>query len=1067
MSGVGTAPKRLRAHVVLLLMGAFASLCIASQADAAPGPVWKVTQVALPTNFIPGTAAGEGLGFELAFSGAIPQYNLAITNLGGAATNGPIILTDDLPPGLSPATESLPEYRNKTTNEEEFCEVSGQAVTCVIPGEVGPGEPINVAIPVAVSATPPADTVTNVVTVSGGGAPSVTNELSNEVTGAVPSFGFLQGAHGLSGTATESSGAPARQSGSHPFALTLEAGFPSQEIRGEPVARNLLAAGTLRRLVFSLPNGVVVNPQATGSRCTESALISETCPPESQAGELYVLFSNFSQREAAAIELYNMVPPPGTPAEFGFNILGTTIHVQGGLSGDFHLTATSSDILAKLGILNLQATLWGSPSDESHDGQRRGGVSCHESVPGFSGKCPVLRTNTALVTMPSACSGPLALEGTAGSWESPGLIARAIEFSEPSGAPLSFNGCDSLQFTPTIGISTATRQAHTPTGLTVDLRMPQNEGFGGLATANLKKVSIQLPPGITVNPPAATGLGACAPAEIGLGTNLPQTCPESAKVGTVEVRTPLLAEPLKGAVYIAEQGKNPFGSLLALYVVAEGEGVVVKLPGRVDPDSTSGQLRATFDNNPQLPFSQLRVSFTDGPRAALTTPKACGSYLAQTELTSWASDRPVRVDTPMKIESGCGQIGFAPSLTAGTVNPLGGSFSTFALRITQVDSEQNLSRISAVLPPGLLARLAGVPLCSQADAASGACPSASQVGTTTTGIGTGSQPLYIPQPGKAATAVYLAGPYGSAPYSFVVKVPAQAGPFDLGTIAVRVALEVDPFTAQVTAKSDPLPQILEGIPVSYRDVRVEVDRPHFIVNPTSCDPMAVRSSLTAIDGMTAGPVARFQMAGCERLGFKPKLSLRLKGNTMRTGHPSLRAVVTYPEKGLYANTLRAQVGLPSSEFLDQGNLNKVCTQPHLRASQCPKTSVYGHARAWTPLLDRPLQGPVYLAVGFGYKLPALVADLNGQVRILLKGKVDTTRNQGIRTTFEAVPDAPITKFVLEMKGGRKYGLLENSENICRHPQRASAQFDAQNADSLHITPLIATDCRMRKGLSLR
>jgi hypothetical protein len=295
----------------------------------------------------------------------------------------------------------------------------------------------------------------------------------------------------------------------------------------------------------------------------------------------------------------------------------------------------------------------------------------------------------------------------------------------------------------------------------------------------------------------------------------------------------------------------------------------------------------------------------------------------------------------------------------------------------------------------------------------------------------------------------------------VVKVPAQAGPFDLGTIAVRVALEVDPFTAKVTAKSDALPQILEGIPVAYRDVRVEVNRPEFIINPTNCEPLAVIAHLTSAEGKTSDPSSRFQVSGCERLKFKPRVALDLKGSTKRTGHPALKATVTYPSSGSYSNIARAQVGLPHSEFLDQGNLNKVCTQPQLRAGACPASSVYGHARAWSPLLEKPLEGPVYLGVGFGYKLPALVADLNGQVRILLKGKVDTTKQKGIRTTFEAVPDAPVSKFVLQMKGGRKYGLLENSERICAKAQKASAYFAAQNGITLHSRPLIGNDCKKR------
>ena len=567
---------------------------------------------------------------------------------------------------------------------------------------------------------------------------------------------------------------------------------------------------------------------------------------------------------------------------------------------------------------------------------------------------------------------------------------------------------------------------------------------------------------MTVNPSAADGLGACSTAQIGIGNTEPATCPDASKVGTAEITTPLLELPLKGSIYLAEQKNNPFGTLLALYLVVEGEGVVVKLPGRVDADPTTGQLTATFDNNPQLPFEMLNVKFDQGPRATLTTPSACGTYDITTELTSWASPTPVVSHSPFTIDQACNTGGFSPKLEAGTSNPTAGAFSPFTLRVTRQDGEQNISRISATLPEGLLAKLAGVSLCPEGQSASGDCPAASQIGTTTTGVGAGTQPLYIPQAGKSPTAVYLAGPYKGAPYSLVVKVPAQAGPFDLGIIAVRVALNVDPLTAQVTASSDALPQILEGIPVSYRDIRVNALRSDFIVNPTSCEPMQVTSTIAAINGASADPSSRFQVAGCASLAFKPELKLNLKGATKRTGHPALKAVVTYPKTGSFANIARAQVNLPHSEFLDQGNLNKTCTKPVLLEGKCPRSSVYGKVKAWTPLLDRPLEGYVYLVGGFGYKLPALVAELNGQIRILLKGKVDTGPNKGIRNTFEAVPDAPVSRFVLEMKGGKKYGLFENSEPLCDKPQQALVRFTGQNGAVSQTKNRIAVTCGRQK-----
>jgi hypothetical protein len=662
--------------------------------------------------------------------------------------------------------------------------------------------------------------------------------------------------------------------------------------------------------------------------------------------------------------------------------------------------------------------------------------------------------------MPSACSNTLSVAATATGWLGSTASDERL-FTTATGEPETVEGCAKLGFEPSATIQPEAKSTETPTGLNVDIKIPQNESSNGLASATLKKVVVELPLGFKVNPPAGNGLTSCSVGQIGLGNSLPADCPPNSKVGTAEIFTSLLPNPLSGNIYLAEQGNNPFGTLLALYLVVEGEGVVIKLPGRVDANSQTGQVTTTFDNNPQQPFEELKVKLFGGngaPRASLVTPPSCGTYVVNSEFTSWASPVPVSLSNPVNINQGCSNGAFNPGLSAGTTNPAAGRYSPLTLRVTRNDGEQNLAAVSATLPEGLLAKLAGVPLCGNAEASTGNCPAGSQIGTTTTGVGAGTQPLYIPQPGKSPTAVYLAGPYRGGPYSLVVKVPAQAGPFDLGTIAVRVALLIDPFTAKVTATSDPLPQILQGIPVAYRDVRVNVDRADFILNPTSCDPMKIESTLTSAAGAVATPSQRFQAAGCESLGFKPSVSLRLKGATKRAGHPSLKAVVTYPSKGTYANIARAQVGLPPSEFLDQGNLNQVCKQADLRAGTCPASTIYGHAKAWSPLLERPLEGPVYLGVGFGYKLPALVADLNGQVRILLKGKVDTTKQKGLRNTFEAVPDAPVSRFVLEMKGGKRYGLLENSANICRSPQRANALFSAQNGKSVQLRPKIANSC---------
>lgn len=1021
-------------------------LFMAAEAGASTArPAWKLYAVSSPTNFSPGSKAAE-VGTQL----STPQYYLNLVNVGAATPIEPIEVVDTLPVGITPSTAAVPEWRVAQSRVfDEPCEAVGQTVTCTVTATVIPGANVEIKIPVDVTESPSSPMLENRIEVSGGEAQPVSGSVPTAITPEVAQFGFLHGSAGVSAGAVTEAGDTATVAGSHPYSVVLDAGFPSRKVPGK---EELLAVQALRDLSFSLPPGLVADPAATPARCTESQLLTgeNGCPATSQVGTLYVFLANFNGGGVVGLPLYNMVPPPGVPAEFAFNLVGTLVHVMGGLDGDFHLSAKSSDILAKVAVGGAIVELWGDPSDPRHDGFRTG-LGC-------SG-CSVEPFKTAFLTMPSACSSTLHLSATANSWEDPTPITEEGIFGSPNGEPSSVEGCESLQFAPTMSVQATSHSTDSPTGLSVHLHLPQNEGLKGRATATLRKVEVQLPEGMTVNASAADGLGACATAQIGLHNVQPAACPDASKVGTAEIATPLLAEPLKGSIYLAEQGNNPFGTLLALYLVVEGEGVVIKLPGRVDTNPSTGRVVASFDNNPQLPFNDLEVTFNGGSRATLTTPSACGSYNVRSELTSWASPTPVVMNSPVSIEAGCDTGGFNPGLSAGTSNPAAGRYSPFVLRITRNDGEQNLAGITTTLPEGLLAKLGGVSLCPEADTASGACPPASQLGTTTAGVGAGTQPVFIPQPGKAPTAVYLAGPYKGAPYSLVIKVPAQAGPFDLGTIAVRVALNIDLYTAQVTAVSDPLPQILEGIPVAYRDIRVNVDRETFILNPTSCDPMKVESKLVSDKGAVAAPSDRFQVGNCEGLRFKPGLKLQLKGSTKRSGHPALKAVVTYPKKGAYANIAQAQVGLPHSEFLDQSNLDKVCTRPELQSDTCPSKSIYGHVKAWSPLLDKPLEGPVYLGVGFGYQLPALVADLNGQVRILLKGKVDTTKQHGIRNTFEAVPDAPVSRFVLEMKGGPKYGLLENSENTCSHRQRASASFVAQNGKVENLHPTIANSCK--------
>jgi hypothetical protein len=861
-----------------------------------------------------------------------------------------------------------------------------------------------------------------------------------------------------------------RQAGAHPdltvaFSVTGDPGTgrPAEAIRDDDVDLPLGFVGNPTAIPTCAPNDLA-NPGVGFSRC----------PTASQIGVAELYLNNGSELNLS-VPVFNIAHGPNVPARFGFesfNVIGViTARVR---PGDYGVSSGSFSITQAMSVRAVRLHIWGVPADPIHDRMRTPGETKifagsgvnRPSPPG--GGATTDSPRAPFLTNPTSCADdPVSFTMRGDSWEHPGAYDTHTVAADEAGVPFKFDGCNRLAFDPTIDAVPGSHAAGVPTGLGVDIKVPQPQDPDGLATAHVKKVVTRLPAGMAVSSSSAAGLGSCTPPQIGLGTNDAPTCPDSSKLGSVTIKTPLLAEELEGSVYLAAQNDNPFNSFLAMYIAVRGPGFYLKLAGKVEPDPSTGQLTVTFDNTPQLPFSNLHLQLKDGPRAALSTPSACGTYTTRTEFTSWAQpNKPVVSDSSFTINENCGVSSqFAPGLSAGTSNPTGGSYSPFTLQVTQQSGEQNLSRIEATLPKGVLAKLAGVSLCPDVAAATGACPASSQVGTTTVGSGAGPNPLYVPEPGKAPTAVYLAGPYNGAPYSLVVKVPAQAGPFDLGIVTVRNALFVDPTTAQVTAKSDPLPQILQGIPLAYRDVRVEVNRPDFTLNPTSCDPMQVTSTMTSAAGATAHPSTPFQAAGCGELGFKPALSLALNGATKRTGNPALTAVLTAP-KG-QANIAKTTVLLPSTEFIDNAHINNPCTRVQFNANACPAGSILGTATAYTPLLDRPLSGPVYFRSNGGERnLPDIVADLGGQIHVTLVGFIDSVRVKGtesarVRTRFQNVPDAPVSKFVLKLKGGKK-GLIENSVDLCKGAGKATVQMTGQNGKPNNFDAAIGTSCGKSK-----
>lgn len=819
---------------------------------------------------------------------------------------------------------------------------------------------------------------------------------------------------------------------------------------------------SLRDVVTHLPPGLIGNPAVSRPLCTPAQLNTLTprpeggsigvppCPLQSQVGLFYLPLTD------SLVPLWNVVPPRGYPAALGFWYYNTVTY----LLPKLRPSDNGIDVVVKrssnsIPLPRTEAVLWGVPADPSHANLRG---TCLDNFIGYSPTypCPFNGERKAFLRNPTSCPGtPLGWEIELDSFQHPGTFIRSATTTP------AMEGCEKLPFDPSVSMAPTERVANSPSGLDVQIAMPQSSNPDGLAEADMKAATVVLPKGVTLNPASADGLAACSDEQLRLGLEGPSECPDASKLGTLELTTPLLEDPIEGSVYLRSQASQDPASgdlyRVALEIRSDERGVQIKLPGSLKVDPDTGRLTTSFDDLPQLPFESMRLHLKSGPRAPLTTPSSCGTYAAHAEFTGW-NGKSVSFDPSFEIDQGCASTGFKPGFEAGAVDNTAGDFSPFTLRVTRDDGQPNISRIDATLPPGELAKLAGVGICPEGGAVGGTCPASSLLGSTTVGAGTGPDPLYLPQPGKAPTAVYLAGPYKGGPYSLVVKVPAQAGPFDLGTVAVRSAIEIDPTTTQVSVLSDPLPQIVGGVPVSYRDVRVNVDRPSFSLNPTSCEPHAVTGTIASNRGDVAHVSDRFQASDCASLGFKPRLALALKGAVRRGANPALTATLHMP-KG--ANVARASVALPHSAFLDQSHIKTICTRVQFAAdggggAGCPAGSVYGHARAFTPLLDRPLEGPVYLRSS-NHNLPDLVASLDGAIHVDLSGRIDSFQG-GIRTSFEAVPDAPVTKFVLAMQGGKK-GLIQNSRNLCGSTSRADAKFDGQNGRAHDFRPLVKpTSC---------
>jgi hypothetical protein len=901
-------------------------------------------------------------------------------------------------------------------------------------------------------------------------------------------------------------GSPATQAGSHPFAA-----ITAFEVNGKPNSSGVTETeGDVKSVTVKLPTGFVGAPTAT-PRCSIADFIrinSEgnpiDCPNSTVIGTSETaIFTPFGTEGGVFHALYNLDPPPGTVAKFGFVILSTpvTVEVRTSDSPPYNVTATAENIPQTVPFFGSRVEVWGNPSDPIHDPFR--GECIYPPTGESLGLCPTSAPDLPYLTLPRACTGPLSSSYEAVTWK-PGISdagsALTHDDAEPP-QPRGMTGCGKLGFKPSITAQPTTKAAESPTGLDFSLNV-NDEGLtnpAGLAQSDTKKAVVTLPLGMTANPSIAEGLNTCSEAELQRETvdSAPGAgCPEASKIGSVEVETPLVDEPVNGSLYVARQNENPFHSLLALYIVIRNPelGIIVKQAANVERNPKTGQLTTVVDDIPQLPFSHFRLHFREGARSPLSSPPLCGTYDVKAELTPWSGNEPLTTTSAFQIISGPNGGGcpsgntppFHPGLEAGTVNNAAGSYSPFNVRLSRNDGEQEFTHFSIKLPPGITGKLAGIPFCSDAainaaksrtggeELASPSCPVASEVGRTLVGAGVGSALVYVP--GK----VYLAGPYNGSQLSIAAITSAKVGPFDVGTVVIREALKVNPETAEVfvdAAGSDPIPHIIDGIVVHARDIRVYISRPDFVLNPTNCERTSTASTVLGSgldfasdsDDQPITVTSPFQAASCASLGFAPKLALSLKGGTKRGDTPKFKAVLT-ARKG-DANIGEAQVTLPHSEFLEQAHIKTICTRVQFKegtvpGEKCPAASVYGYAKAITPLLGEPLEGPVYLRSS-SHNLPDLVAALNsGKINIALAGHIDSVKGGRIRNTFEAVPDAPVTKFTLEMQGGKK-GLLVNSTNLCKSTNRAISHFTGQNGKVYDTKPVLKAPCKKAKKANKR
>jgi hypothetical protein len=1050
----------------------------------------------------------------------VTAENVGDANVDGGST--PVEFKDVLPKGLRAVgiAGTKPQGANFQARELLSCsskaEVAEGKLACTLTESLAPYDQIEMRIAVDVQPDAESEKQENEVSVSGGGAPSAAVVHPVTISTAPVPFGVESYEMGLE----EAGGTATVQAGKHPFQLTTTIALNQLEdinpLEQPPGFKPEVAPAALAKdLSFKLPPGLIGNPTPI-PRCTTAqfytAVIGQEneCPADTAIGVAVATVHEPATTGTVTLTepIFNLEPRVGEPARFGFYVAianaPVVIDTAVRTGSDYGVTVSVENITQTAAFLSSEVTFWGTPGDPRHDAQR--GWGCLYEARGATHEEPCSPGKTLhpqpFLSLPTSCGPALGTSVEGDSWSDPRNVLEFTGAFEPSRV---LSGCNRLQFAPQVAVAPDGTQASSPTGLSVDVHVPQevNANAAGLASSDVRSIAVTFPPGVVLNPAAADGLQACSQAQIGLepgvgaqeellfSPTLPEPfCPDASKVGTVSIKSPLLpaGQPLKGSLYLAtpapngEAGSNPFDSLVAMYIVAKDpiSGVLVKLPGKVTLDQGTGQITATFQNTPQLAFEDAEIHLFGGERAPLSTPSHCGTYTTDAAFTPWSGNAPVGASSSFDITSGPGgsacppsPLPFTPSLEAQTTNGNAAAFSPLTTTISRADGQQNIQTVQLHLPPGLSGILTGVPLCAEAQANAGTCGPGSEIGHASVSVGLGSEPFTV-----SGGEVFLTGPYNGAPFGLSIVTPAIAGPFDLGRVVVRARIEVDPHTAALTVTTDPsgpyaIPHILDGIPLQIKHVDVTIDRSGFTFNPTDCNPLAITGTIGGVEGGSAPVEMPFQVANCATLKFAPKFTVSTKGKNSKANGATLTAKLSYPPaaQGTQANITRVKVDLPTQLPSRLTTLQKACTNARFEANPaaCPTESKIGYAKVTTPLLPVPLEGPAIFVSHGGEAFPSLTMVLQGYgVTVDLVGTTFISSKGITSSTFKTVPDVPFNTFQLTLPQGKFSALAANVPgkahySLCGQKLAMPTEFLAQNGAKINeSTKISVTGCKKTK-----